>query len=187
MNKRLFTSLAALALAGAVAAATTVAGVTVPETATVAGQQLVLNGAGLRVYIFFKVYVGALYLPSKTSDAGAALGQNGAARVSMQFLRDVSAGRLAGAWEEGFEGNTAAAELSKLKPQVERFTALFPDVAEKDLVEIDVVPGTGTSVTIDGKLRGTIEGDDFGKAVLRIWLGPKPPTKDLQRGMLGKP
>ena len=52
------------------------------------------------------------------------------------------------------------------------------DVKEGDLIEVDFVPGTGTTVTIAGKAKGTIEGDDFAKATQRIWLGPKPPSDD---------
>jgi hypothetical protein len=37
-----------------------------------------------------------------------------------------------------------------------------------------------------GQVKGVIEGDDFNRAMLRIWLGPKPPSGDLKNGMLGK-
>jgi len=38
---------------------------------------------------------------------------------------------------------------------------------------------------LDRELKGTIEGDDFATALLRVWLGAKPPTEDLKEGMLG--
>lgn len=38
---------------------------------------------------------------------------------------------------------------------------------------------------LNGELKGTIEGDDFVTALLRVWLGAKPPTEDLKNGMLG--
>jgi hypothetical protein len=37
----------------------------------VGGQQLVLNGAGIRSRAIFKVYVGSLYLPAKAGDLAA--------------------------------------------------------------------------------------------------------------------
>ena len=171
-----------LALAG-LASAATIADVTVPETATLAGQKLVLNGAGLRKKAIFKVYVGALYLPSKTSSADAALAA-GSAKVTMRFMRDVDAGKLRDAWTEGFANNNAPDEVAKLKARIERFNALFTDVKEGEMIEVDLT--NGASVTIGGKARGSVEGDDFAKAVLRIWLGPKPPSDDLKAGMLGK-
>ena len=49
------------------------AGVTMPDTATVAGSKLMLNGMGLREKFFIDVYVGGLYLPAKTTDASKAI------------------------------------------------------------------------------------------------------------------
>ena len=176
---------AILALTGAAGAAT-VAGVAVPESANAGGQKLVLNGAGLRKkYGIAKVYVGALYLPSKTGNADAALAA-GTAKVTMHFLRDVGKDKLTEAWHEGFAGNNGADVGAKHAADLERFIGFFSDVKEGELIEVDFVPGTGVSVTIAGKARGSVAGDDFAKAVLRIWLGPKPPSDDLKAGMLGK-
>lgn len=176
-------ALASTLVFAAAASAATLADVNVPDTATLAGQKLVLNGAGLRKKAIFKVYVGALYLPSKTSNAEAAIAA-GTAKVTMRFMRDVDAEKLRGAWTEGFATNNAPGDMPKLKARIDRFNALFTDVKEGELVEIDLM--NGVSVTIGGKARGSIEGDDFAKAVLRIWLGPKPPSDELKAGMLGK-
>lgn len=184
MDKRWMTMLTALAFAGA-ASAIEVAGVVVPPTAMVAGQKLVLNGAGLRKKAIFKVYVGALYLPSKTTSADAALAA-GVAKVTMKMMRDVDGEKLRGAWTEGFANNNAPGDMPKLKARIERFNALFPDTEEGDLIEVDLNGASGVTVSIDGKPRGSVEGEDFAKAVLRIWLGPKPPSDDLKNGMLGK-
>lgn len=185
MKLRIVSLVAALAIAGSALAAS-VAGIAVPESATVAGQKLVLNGAGLRKKAIFKVYVGALYLPSKTTSDQAALAQTGAAKVTLKMMRDVDADALRGAWTDGYAANNPAGDMAKLKARIDRFNALFSDVVEGDLIEVDFVPGTGTTVSIGGKAKGTIEGDDFAKATLRIWLGPKPPSDDLKKGMLGK-
>ncbi|MBP7668921.1 MAG: chalcone isomerase family protein, partial [Burkholderiaceae bacterium] len=56
----LMTGLALLALAGPVMAAE-VAGVKLQEKVSVGGKDLVLNGAGVRTRMVFKVYVAALY------------------------------------------------------------------------------------------------------------------------------
>ena len=50
-------------LAGRLAA--DVGGVKLADKATVGGQELVLNGAGIRTRAIFKVYVGSLYVPAK--------------------------------------------------------------------------------------------------------------------------
>jgi hypothetical protein len=184
MKTRTIALATALAFAG-LAGAAELAGVQVPDSATLAGQKLVLNGAGLRKKAIFKVYVGALYLPSKTSNADAALA-SGTAKVTMRFLRDVDADKLRGAWTEGFASNNAPADVAKHKADLDRFVALFSGVTEGQSIDVDFVAGTGVSVSIAGKARGTIAGDEFAKKVLRIWLGPKPPSDDLKAGMLGK-
>jgi len=48
------------------------------------------------------------------------------------------------------------------------------------------VPGTGTVVNRDGKDVATIEGKDFAETLCSLWLGPKPPSEDLQNGLLGR-
>ena len=47
----------------------TVSGVTLPELKTIQGERLLLNGAGLREKLWIDLYVGGLYLATKTSDA----------------------------------------------------------------------------------------------------------------------
>ena len=49
-------------------------GVKVDETAKVGGTALVLNGAGLRTKLMFKVYVAALYLTQKQTSVAECIG-----------------------------------------------------------------------------------------------------------------
>ena len=48
------------------------------------------------------------------------------------------------------------------------------------------VPGTGTTLEVNGKALGTIEGRPFARALLAVWLGDKPPDKGLRQGVLGQ-
>lgn len=57
---------------------------------------------------------------------------------------------------------------------------------EGDVVEIDIVPGAEASVADNGDPVGVIEGDDFGSALLGVWLGDHPPSDDLKAGLLGR-
>ena len=48
------------------------------------------------------------------------------------------------------------------------------------------VPGTGTRVILDGKEAGApIAGEDFYRALLRVWLGPRPVQNNLKKALLG--
>jgi hypothetical protein len=47
--------------------------------------------------------------------------------------------------------------------------------------------GAGTAVTVDGKAAGQpIAGEDFYRALLKIWLGEKPVQADLKKALLGE-
>ena len=175
-----------LALTGVSVGAVEVADVQVAESAKVGGKALQLNGAGLRSKFFVKVYVGALYLEQKTTDGTAAINMAGPKRVAMHVIYDdLSAEKISEAWLDGFRGNHSDAELAALTPRITSFNALFPSMTTGDVALIDTIPGAGTTVTLNGKALGTIDGDDFGAAVVRIWLGDNPADGDLKSGMLG--
>jgi hypothetical protein len=165
-----------------------VAGITVPEQVTL--QQgldpLILNGAGIRSKFFVKVYVGALYLPSKQTAVDKILALSGAKRVSMHVLYDeVSKEKLVGGWNDGFANNNSSEELAKLKERLNNFNDLFTTVKRGDQINIDCLPGIGTRVQINEVNKGVIAGDDFQQAVLKVWLGEHPADSSLKQGMLG--
>ncbi len=165
-----------------------VAGVEIPDQVTPAGldRPLQLNGAGVRKKFFFKIYVGALYLPRKESSASAILAADAPNRVLMHFLYDeVSRDKLAAAWREGFAANHAPRALAALESRIGQFSNLFGDAREGDRVWIDYLPGQGTRVTINDEMKGVVPGADFNHALLRVWLGDEPVMEDLKRAMLG--
>lgn len=164
-----------------------VAGVSLPDTVTLGDKPpLVLNGAGIRSKFFVKVYVGALYLPARARDAEAIWRHTGPVAMRLHFLHsEVSKEKLVKAWNEGFDANLDADERARLKPRIERFNELFRTVLKGDVVRLDYLPGTGTTVSINNETRGAIEGEDFMQAWLRIWLGRQPADADLKQGLLG--
>lgn len=172
------------------ASALEIEGVKVPDTAQVVagGAALPLNGAGVRTRFFFRVYVGALYLGEKTKAAQAAISQSGAKRVALHILRELTAAQLSDALEDGLKNNHDAAQLAKLDSRTKELRALFDSakaVKPGDVILIDYLPGSGTRVTFNGDVKGTIAGEDFNRALLRIWLGESPADSDLKQGMLG--
>ncbi|EQD72102.1 lipoprotein transmembrane [mine drainage metagenome] len=165
--------------------------VTVPNHLTLGHARLVLNGAGVRYYaIFFSVYVGALYLEHPTHQAAVALSESGPSRVAMYFLRGVTASQLRSAWREGFRRNNALAIRKQLGPEIQSFIHLWHPLKDHTQVFLDYLPKQGprvsvTRVSINGHLAGIFPGSAFHEALLRIWLGPHPPTHALKRRMLG--
>ena len=182
--------LLALLLASTVfsAQAAEVHGVKLDDSAQVGDSALLLNGAGIRTKMVFKVYVGALYLTSKKADAVAVLADVGAKRVALHMLRSLSAEKLVHALDEGLEANNSAAELAALAPQLKAFRQHMTAggaVKEGDLIVLDYLPGKGTQASLNGKALGTTEGETFNQALLKIWLGDKPVDAGLKKAMLG--
>ena len=163
-----------------------VAGVAVPPTATLSnGTVLILNGAGVRKKFLVKVYVGALYLPSRTPDPDAILASEQANRVELHILyKAISRDKLVKAWSERFEANLSPETLSILEEKIKRFNSLFHSVKKGDVITVDFLPTTGTEISVNGHTLGVIPGREFNQAVLSIWLGKKPVSKPLKQSML---
>jgi hypothetical protein len=180
----------ALALGAAQAFAVEVAGVKVEERIKLGSNELVLNGAGLRTKAFFKVYVAGLYLADKKTDAAEVLALPGPKRVSMRLMRDLSAKQLTDALNEGIRDNTSPAELGALKDRLAELAAVMNSIEaakEGDVVALDWLPGSGTRVVLNGEARGkAIAGEDFYRALLRIWLGDNPVSGALKKALLGQ-
>jgi len=180
--QKLIAAAAALALA-APALARQVAGVEFPETVAVGGQELKLNGAGIRKKFVVKVYAGGLYLAEPSHDAEAIVTADAPKRVRMVFLRDVDKGKILETYREGFANNGAApataAKLDLLAPAI-------VDMRKGGEMFVTYVPGQGTTVAAAGGQPVTVEGKDFAEAMFKNWLGAKPADGDLKKALLGK-
>lgn len=179
--------LAAAALAWSVAAgAAEVGGISIAERASVGGQELVLNGAGVRTRVVFKVYVGALYLPAKARTLAEVLAK-GPRRIQMSVLRNLTPDQLIDALVDGMKANNSDAELAAVKAQQDQMVATmksFGEVKEKDVVTLDFVDGA-THIGMNGQVKSTIPGEAFNAALTKVWLGDKPAQDDLKKAMLG--
>ncbi len=179
-------SILLIGLLPAVLAARTVAGVNLLEQVDVEGKTLVLNGAGVREKFFFDIYVAALYLPAKSSDAEAILQADQPWQLGMHFLySEVSRKKLGKGWEEGFENNSSKAEMAALRERLQQFKSLFPAMRKGEMAVLTYIPGKGVSVTIKDELKGTIPGADFARTLLSLWLGADPVTGKLKKALLG--
>jgi len=163
----------------------TLAGVTLPDTAQVGNRTLVLNGMGLRKKYMVKVYVAGLYLEQKSSDPGAILKADAAKRIVMHFVRGVSKNQIVDAFSESFEDNSPDAKQT-LKVEIGQFLGGLDSVKDGDEMFLTYLPGTGTTVAINGKEKLTIAAPAFAPVLFSVWLGPKPPSSDLKAGLLGR-
>lgn len=183
--KRILTLAVTLGLVfGSAASAAELAGVTMPDTDTIEGKTLKLNGLGLRKKAIFKVYVAGLYLENSSKDSAAILASNEIKSMRLHILRGLKGKQVSDAIVEGFERNSKS-ELPKLKSRLDKFAAMIPDVEEGDQIVMTWLPDKGTKITVRGTDRGTIEGRDFADALFAVWLGPAPVQEDLKKALLG--
>jgi chalcone isomerase-like protein len=163
-----------------------VGGVNVDDKTSLAGREVVLNGAGIRTRVVFKVYVASLYLPQRASDLPAVLAQ-APRRIQLNMLRTLQADQLVDALNEGLEANNSPAELTAVRKEIDQLSGImraFKEVKEKDVIALDFVDGA-TRIGWNGEAKGTIPGAAFNQALTRIWLGDKPVQADLKRSLLG--
>jgi len=164
-----------------------VSGVTLDNKITVEGQDLVLNGAGIREKLWFDLYVGSLYLEKKSSNAKEIVNSKESIAIRLDVLSSmVTSKKMVAALDEGLVKSTNN-NLAPIKDKVAKFKAFFKDeikIGDKYLIAYD--PTIGVIFYKNGVKKGTIEGHDFKKALFGIWLGDNPADSGLKTGLLGK-
>ena len=163
--------------------------VTLPDSVTLDGTDvsLQLNGMGYRTKFIFDIYVGGLYTESRVESRDAVQALKGPKRVVMHMVYDeVERKKITDGWNNGFEENNNEKQLDKLQARLTIFNSYFPDLKKNDVLLFDYIPATGTRVTINGEVKGIVEGADFYTALLDVWLGEEPADDDLKDAMLGE-
>lgn len=193
MNPAIRTALAWAAsalLSSATASAAEINGITVAEHVRLGsiGPSLVLNGAGVRMRLVFKVYVAALYLPAKSNDGEEILRNDQGKRLMLHILRNLTSKELTASMMEALEETLTPAERSPLASRTQQFNAILDtlnDVKRGTQIVIDYAPQLGTIFLVDGIEKGRIPGADFNEALMRMWIGAHPRDVELKTALLG--
>ncbi|MGQ9750521.1 chalcone isomerase family protein [Desulfosoma sp.] len=158
-----------------------------PGEISIGQMRCVLNGFGLRKKFVVDVYYGALYVAEKSSDAPTIIQADKAKGIVMHFVyKEVEASKLVETWKEGFE-KTAPNPSAALKSRLETFMGYFTEPVKKgEEIRLLYEPGVGTHVMIKGHEKGVVPGADFMQALWGIFLGDKPASEALKKGMLGQ-
>lgn len=162
-----------------------IAGVEVAKTITVENSTLQLNGAGIRSKFFIDLYVGSLYLPTKSHNVEAIL--NSPQSVIRLNITSglITAEKMTNAINEGFEGATNGNTV-RIEPQIKVFLALFKaEIKDGDQFTFVANKKAGITAYRNNKKQATIKGDAFRIALLKIWLGKEPAQDSLKEKMLG--
>jgi len=167
-------------------------GVSLAERVRVDGQELQLNGYGLRTRaLFFKVYVGGLYLPEKSTTAGTALAAKGAKRIQLTMVREADAEQFVQAILHGMRANHSEEQLERVKPQTDELMAMIRGIGTSQkgaVIVLDYAPSAdATTLFVDGRPAGRpMAGEEFFRTLMRIWLGENPVQEGLKEALLGR-
>ncbi|APU69707.1 MAG: chalcone isomerase family protein [Bacteroidota bacterium] len=186
MKKMLFLLAAVLSLNLGVAQ-TKVGDVSLPNSQSFQGTELMLNGAGVREKLWIDLYAGGLYLTEKSSDANTIASADKPMAIKLHIISKlISSDKMIDAVNEGFE-NATNGKTAPLETKIEKFRSFFmEEIHKNDVFDLVYLPGKGVVAYKNDKMLGTIEGLDFKKALFGIWLSNRPADDDLKEAMLGK-
>jgi len=185
--------LAVAMLFAALAGAAEVSGVTFPDRLTLPGEgpELVLNGAGERTIMFFRIYAIGLYLPVHARSLQDAIAIKGPKRLYMIMLRNgITAKQVREHVLARIEDGTQPVEMQMMHSRIDELNRIID--AEKVInlggtIILDYVPGRGTIIRVNGATKGDpLPGEDFYNALLRIWLGDRAKSTTLRDQLLGR-
>ncbi|HZH85809.1 MAG TPA: chalcone isomerase family protein [Brumimicrobium sp.] len=163
----------------------TVSGASFPTKMKVSDKVVEYNGAGLRQKYFFNLYVAALYVPERTSNAQTIIDQNTESAIRLKILSNkVTRDKFVETVQEGF-GTSSEGKASE--KEIADFMKLFNvEFKEGDDIILIYKPESGVEVYMNGKHLGGAKGLDFKKALWGIWLGKTPADAAVKKAMLGK-
>jgi Chalcone isomerase-like len=171
------------------AATIDVAGIQVADTATVGGATLPLNGAGIRFRGPFKAYTAALYVGKKSGTFEEVQAVVGPKRIVLTMLREVDAEDLGRLFMRNMEKNTPRSDMLKIMTALPRMGDIFSSqnkMAAGESIVMDWIPGTGTVISVKGKIMGQpFKEPEFFNALAGIWLGKDPADWMLKNALLG--
>lgn len=158
-------------------------GVNFDDRYTTAGTSLALRGTGLlRVMVFAKVYVGALYLPE---DCPTKLALSDVPkRLEVEYFRSIAGDDFGSATHKKISENVDAQTYERLRSRIEYHNSMYQDVQPGDRYSLTYIPGKGTELALNGESKGVVEGDDFAAALFSIWLGSKPISESMKKELL---
>lgn len=175
--------------AATVPAAIEVGDITFTGSFPLAGKTLLLQGAGLRQIVFFKVYGAALYVEKHAASTADVFSADTPRAVRLGLLRNVKGADFIEALESGLDANLTPEGKNAITNELDQLKDLMRaigDVKEGDMVDFEYTTENGTTLCLNGKPVGpSIAGKALYDAVLAIWLGERPIDNRLKEAMMG--
>ena len=158
-----------------------------PVRVETGGRTLHLNGWGLCEWGVFgwDLYYAALYCEQKSKSGSKLCSLDQGYKIRLHFLRKLTRDQMRKAYRTSVEVNTGK-DLPRYKKRLDQLLGMMRTVRKGDDLSFLYLPGKGMSVSFNGNLAGTIQGADWARAFLNLYVGSKPPTQALRRGLLGR-
>ena len=104
--------------------------------------------------------------------------------MEFHYLSDMKAKQFVESGDPLLMKNASADEMAQIKGKKDTINDMYKDVKKGDRYSLSYMPGTGTELSLNGKVLGLIKGYDFAAVYYRIWLGESPVDKDLKNKLL---
>ncbi|PID46659.1 MAG: chalcone isomerase [Proteobacteria bacterium] len=175
-----------LALTATQASAANIAGVNMPDQIQYAGKTMVLNGAGVRKKFLMTIYVGGLYLTTKSNDGDAIIQADEPMSIRLAITSSmITPDKMKSTTLQGFR-RAMNGNISPLKKEIDQLMSSFDKgVSRGDVYELTNVPGSGVHIIRNGKRVETIRSKAFKATLFGIWLSKTPVNAGLRARMLG--
>ncbi len=155
-----------------------VAGVTLPATEAAGGTALQLAGCATREELWTNLYTVSLYLPQPGAGVAAITDDRTAkvVRIDVTYDGQVPDG-LPATWKQGLQAQVSGEFLRTLQ-------GLYNNLQSGDTVRVAYAPGSGSSMSVNGRVVATQPGGDLVNAMLRLWIGLNPVSENVKRLLL---
>ncbi|WP_459212613.1 chalcone isomerase family protein [Aquimarina rhabdastrellae] len=160
--------------------------VVLPYKLSFEGEELTLNGAGMRSVLSVDTYSGGLYTQNKYNDPKEVLDSDESMAIRLNIVsKRVTNKRMTKVFKKGFDdamyGNTET-----LQTRIDEFLKIFgAAINVNDFFDFVYIKGGNLKTYKNGEFIGEIKGRDFKYALFKIWLGDEPACALIKNGMLG--
>ena len=158
-----------------------------PTTVEISGKTLKKNGEALCEWGIFglDLYRVALWVEVPSSEPEVLLQPNPIRCLELPFVRALSQKQMRKAYRESIKANQPADE-EELKASIENFLETVQAAAKGSKMRLTCLPGKGLEIQ-QGKKKSLIPGNrEFLDLILKLYIGNKPPTPAVARGLLGQ-
>lgn len=153
-----------------------------PRTVVVGESELPLRSTHLFRYWGFRVYSLAFYIGEEVPKGGDVLVDK-PMRLVLHYHRNIARENMIEGAEKVIPRDPSN-DMDSLRERLDKVNAAYSDVSSGDEYAITHIPGEGLTIALNGEDQITVEGFDFARAYLGIWLGEYPISDALRRAML---